>query len=436
MKSRKKYYIAILIVVIVYLVASNYLNIDTFSKRITTVTALISAVAFWLQFKRTERLNESNFIMNLNNQFIGNKDMTQVEHELELFYNHYKVEFAGREKVSSEEVAQIHLGLNMSRTSPECQKLINYLVYLESLAALVFRQVIHLDVIDDLFSYRFFLAVNNPVIQECELLPYANFYQGIFRLSEIWANRHRAVGLPIPMEAFCLTFETLKSYRREKPLLQVDISEAASDDRKMEIAVGIYDADRFIYPEAFGEDRELATKAIKRLIGMDGSLFDYRNLIVARYNGQVCGVCLIYDGQSKWYAEAIKKRIGKDLLPERIEEGFNHASKEYFEKLTPEMLGKDTVELVAFSVEEGFRRKLVGKRMLEAVIQKYQGKTIILDVLARNKEAIRLYENVGFAKQGKVFPGFAPEGLKAPECWRMIRIDGTQGDGSRPLEKP
>ena len=102
--------------------------------------------------------------------------MTQVEHELELYYNQYEVMSSGKEKITPEDVEKLHLGLNMSRTSPECQKMINYLVYLESLAALVFRQVIHLDVIDDLFSYRFFLAVNNPVVQECELLPYADFY--------------------------------------------------------------------------------------------------------------------------------------------------------------------------------------------------------------------------------------------------------------------
>ena len=39
--------------------------------------------------------------MNLNNQFIGNKDMTWVEHELELFYNHYEVEFSGRDAQKS-----------------------------------------------------------------------------------------------------------------------------------------------------------------------------------------------------------------------------------------------------------------------------------------------------------------------------------------------
>lgn len=416
-----KFYIAILIVVTAYLICSNFVNVDVFSKRITTVTALISAVAFWLQFKRTERLNESSYIMNLNNQFIGNKDMTRVEHELELYYNQYEAHFGNQKQISEDEIATIHLGLNQSRTSDDCQKLINYLVYLESLAALVDRQVIHLDVIDDLFSYRFFVAVNNPVVQEGELFPYANFYQGIFKLSEYWAKNHRDRKIPIPMEAFCLTKERLKEYNAHRPPIKLDISLARGDDRKSEIGACLYDTDRYIYPEAFGDDREKASKAISRLVGMDGSLFDYKNILVARYNGQVCGLCLIYDGTSSWDTELTKKRIGPDLLPPRIEEGFQHASKQYFASFTPEKLGKDSIELVAFCVDEGFRRKGVGQRMLQALFEMFPEKRIILEVLSDNTPAIQLYESVGFVKEGEEFDGFSPEGLKPPKCWHMIK---------------
>lgn len=68
----KKYFIAIVVIVFIYLLLSFHLSVDPLSKRLTTITALISAVAFWLQFKRTERLNEASFIMNFNNHFISN----------------------------------------------------------------------------------------------------------------------------------------------------------------------------------------------------------------------------------------------------------------------------------------------------------------------------------------------------------------------------
>ena len=130
-KRELKYYIAILIFVIAYWIISFHLSLDPFTKRITTTITLIGAVTFWLTFKRTERLNESNYIMNLNNQFITNKDMSHVEHELELYYNQYETLLNGRKELSEEDKQSIHLGLNQSRTSEDCQKMINYLVYLE-----------------------------------------------------------------------------------------------------------------------------------------------------------------------------------------------------------------------------------------------------------------------------------------------------------------
>ena len=36
--------------------------------------------------------------------------------------------------------------------------------------------------VDDLFSYRFFLAMNNKEVQEFELGPEAEYYRGCFKL--------------------------------------------------------------------------------------------------------------------------------------------------------------------------------------------------------------------------------------------------------------
>ena len=87
MKNKEKiFYFIIFIIIIIYLylyfclkqefnfAVKNYsvtITRDDFSKILTTVLALISAVAFWLQFNRSTRLNESNYIMNMNSQFIS-----------------------------------------------------------------------------------------------------------------------------------------------------------------------------------------------------------------------------------------------------------------------------------------------------------------------------------------------------------------------------
>ena len=420
MKNKDKiFYVGIIIVLVIFAVLSFNFGVERVAKILTTITALISAVAFWLQFKRSERLNESSYIMNLNNQFISNKDMTMVEHELELYYNQYKVMFGNGQTPDSEAVSRLSLGISSSRTSDQCQKLINYLVYLEAIAAIVDQQVIHLEVIDDLFSYRFFLAVNNPVVQENELIPYADFYKGIYKLSEYWVHDHNERHIPIPMDHFVLTTDNLAKLDKDRPFVKVEVSTAGSKDKKTEIAECIYETDSFIYPEAFGEEKETAIKAISRIIGMDNSLLDYRNLLLARYNDQICGVCLTNDGTGTWDPDAIERRIGKDLLPESQLEGFRYASAEYFSKLNN--VGADTIELVACCVDDGFRRKHIASKLLAALVEQYGGKTIQLTVLSENTAAIALYEKFGFRIVETDIDGFASAGLKKPKCTVMKR---------------
>lgn len=421
--KERKYYIIIFVVIIAYWIASYLLPLDEYTKRITTTTTLIAAVVLWLQMKRGERLNESNFIMNLNNQFVSNKDMTLVEHELEQCFNQYTVLLEEDGDVSLEDLKQLRLGLSSSRTSEDCQKLINYLVYLEALSALVSRRILHLDVIDDLFSYRFFIAVNNPIVQQNELHPYKPYYEGIYKLSEEWTKKHNEWKIPIPMYQYDLN-KTYKEYCENggKKIIDYDISFATSKDRKQEIAKCIYGVDPLIYPEAFGEDPELAVKAITRIIGMDDSLFDYKNLFVARYCGEVCGVCVLNPGDAQWDTDAIRKRIGTQYLPENQEEAYRFTSAHYFQDECDQRKAlSDTVKLVAFCVEAGFRRKGIGQAMLSKLIETYKDRSIRLTVLQDNKAAIALYEKMGFKQEGEAEPGFAAKGLARPNCIRMVR---------------
>ncbi len=80
-----------------------------------------------------------------------------------------------------------------------CQHLVNYLVHLEGIAAIINNGVLHLDVIDDLMAYRYFIAVNNPVVQKMELLEYANFFQGCFNVYQRWKKVLEKQKSEIPM---------------------------------------------------------------------------------------------------------------------------------------------------------------------------------------------------------------------------------------------
>ncbi len=448
----KFYYYLLLVLSVIYLYfALWYFRDYTFDglvKRLTTLFAVISAITFWLNFKRTERLNESNYALNLNNQFIGNKDMTRIEHELELYYNQYNELLQGLHRqglqMNVAEVSSIRLGLNLSRTSDDCQKLINYLVYLESMAIMVESGILHIRDIDDLFSYRFFLAVNNPIVQEQELLPYSDFYRGIYALSRRWIEDHRSRKIPIPIAEFCLTEERLSQWKEDHHIeeqetekifsvpysrIPMEYSFVRGDDSKEEIALCLYQTDPYIYPQAFGDNKEKAVRAISRIIGMDRSLFDYSNLYVARYNRQICGVCCIYDGHAEWDTGRIKKRIGEHVMAaEQMAEGFEEVSDQYFSKIVEEKLGEDEVELVAVCVEEGFRGKGIGKGMLQSLLKeaRLQNKKIRLTALADNDKAIGVYKAVGFEEtkdeNGEIIKekGFGPKGSE-PAIISMVR---------------
>ena len=442
MYQEKKYYVIIFAVVIIFIVLSfaNIVPLDDITKRITTSTTLIGAVALWLQLKRGERLNESNFIMNLNNQFVGNANMTQVEHELEQCYNQYEALLKGKEEISSKDLEKLRLDLSQSRTSEDCQKLINYLVYMEALASLVCRKVLHLDVIDNLFAYRFFIAVNNPIVQQNEIFPYAEYYRGLFDLSKRWTEekivkykkkedktdedieKEKLKNKIIPMGQYDLN-ERYKLYCKDTASVQIPfkVSTAESRDKKPDIAKCIYETDPIIYPEAFGEDAESAVKAMSRIIGMDNCLFDYQHLLVARSFGQICGVCVFNDGSAQWNVDEIKKRIGEKYLPANQQEGFDYASEEYFKDICKQEGYEDCIELVACCVEEGFRGKGIGEKMLEQLIKDNAKKKIRLTALADNSTAIDLYKKMGFVTTVEEKKGFSPRGLHRPKCVEMER---------------
>lgn len=151
---------------------------SSISELVTTITAIIGVFAIWLQLKKERELNEAQFIMDYNNSFISNEELVGIESQLEMYRKTGKLEISDDNR----------------------QSFINYLVYNEALAALVFRKVLSLDVIDDLFSYRFFLAMNNPILQSEEIIPEAEYYKGSIKLFKKWISYKKKNGLPVVLE--------------------------------------------------------------------------------------------------------------------------------------------------------------------------------------------------------------------------------------------
>lgn len=185
-KFRRPYYIT-LIALVVFIGAYFYLlhfNPDSASEIVVTILTIIAGVAFWLEYHHNSKVNEAQFVMELNNQFITDEKMVMVEHILEQYYALVKKNPSKEQLKAEEEKIRNHFDIE----KPERQDLVNYLVHLEGMATLVNTGVLRIKTISDLMAYRFFIAVNNPVVQELELNEYREYYKGIEQLYDRWSN--------------------------------------------------------------------------------------------------------------------------------------------------------------------------------------------------------------------------------------------------------
>lgn len=172
------------IVAAAYVFLNYRFDLSVMTQAVSTISLVAGVIAVAVQLKREQDLNEAQFITGYNDRFTTDPQMVKVEMKLEDYSKGRTpdIDFPGAER----------------------QDLINYLVYLEGLAALVSRGVLRIPIIDNLFAYRYFLAVNNPVVQELELKPDGEYYQGIFRLYGPWAAYRRDSGGTILLETTAL----------------------------------------------------------------------------------------------------------------------------------------------------------------------------------------------------------------------------------------
>ncbi len=113
------------------------------------------------------KVDKAQFISEFNKTFMESAGMDRIESYLE-------------SSITGESLSSL-MDLSINRSD-----LMNYLVYLEGFSACVLQEVVEFEDIDDLFFYRFFLAMNHPEVQTVELCPYATYYRSCFKLYDKW----------------------------------------------------------------------------------------------------------------------------------------------------------------------------------------------------------------------------------------------------------
>lgn len=155
---------------------------DTWSSKvydwITIATAVIGAIALFIQFKKDKIINESSFLMDFSASFYDSYDCADLVKLLDDYDTEHK-------QFSYEENTAV---------------IVRYMQWVESIGNIIDSGAISLKAIDQVLGYRFFIIVNNKIIQENELIPYRFYYMGTFELYERWYKYKKDHGLPVPME--------------------------------------------------------------------------------------------------------------------------------------------------------------------------------------------------------------------------------------------
>lgn len=140
------------------------------SQIVTIITALIGAAALFVQFIRDKKINQVSFILDFSKSFYDPINLGEVMNKLE---------------------EGTKTSINFDK---DYNDIVNYLQWCETLSSLIVDNVFSFKTIDAIFSYRFFVITNDPLVQEKELVPYKEFYENIYLVHKKWSeykNKHK-----------------------------------------------------------------------------------------------------------------------------------------------------------------------------------------------------------------------------------------------------
>lgn len=169
MKKSKIITLISVFVICCSLLATLFLNNDIASRIaeiVTIITAVIGAVALFFQFQRDKGVNEASFLLEFWKSFSENPKLIVIQRKCDADMYSDKTTF----------------------TDEDYDGILTYAEWLEALCAVINKEVISLDFISDMYSYIFFVFVNNKYVQEKELVSSAEFYEGIIKAYNTWVK--------------------------------------------------------------------------------------------------------------------------------------------------------------------------------------------------------------------------------------------------------
>ncbi len=164
MKRRRSaiVYAAMLVIAVVIMVFGKLGGFDVL-QLFSGIIAALSVVLLGIELFQARKVSEGEFLANLNQMFVENED--------------YKKAYTLFESYDFESCPDLELdNIDIS----------NYLTFFEVFQLLIDRNTLSIDMFDDLFGYRFFIAVHNPYVQKQKLVKLPNNFRNLYRLERDW----------------------------------------------------------------------------------------------------------------------------------------------------------------------------------------------------------------------------------------------------------
>jgi len=145
-------------------IVSPYIN------TLANLTAAGGVIALFFQFKRERDLNEADFILRINNEFMMNESMSRIYKILE----ESKVEGQNENPFDKDDI------IDMA----------NYITYFDPFYSLIKRKIVKIESVDPILAYRFFLAINNKYMQQMLLCADNKeiAWESIYKLHSYWSK--------------------------------------------------------------------------------------------------------------------------------------------------------------------------------------------------------------------------------------------------------
>ncbi len=148
---------------------------------ISELIAVLSVEILVVELYQSRKISEAQFLADLNQNFVSNEDYKKA---YQLFENY---DF---ETCPDLDLENIHIS--------------NYLTFFEVFEMLIDRGTLSLELVNDLFGYRFFIAVHNPYVQKKKLVKSPENFRNLYVLERDWMAYRRKHGLPIFHEEYAL----------------------------------------------------------------------------------------------------------------------------------------------------------------------------------------------------------------------------------------